>query len=373
MITSPDQGLSNIACNLLSLPEHILSEILKHIDIDGLSALAQTCRVFFHLAGSPSLWQQCPYYRHRSEDLLSLAARLCLSRALHLPPQAFRIDDDMGRSLKFPVAIPLFNLRRLLCSPHVDEFSDRAASAITDQIGRASWRRAQNRDASLWPADIFLFVRSDRFSMRFALRASTATHVMLLDLHRFRWPTRACAEEARAEYLLNRKVQESPLLAKGALPAMKTDHMWAFFDIYCTKPSTKANDQVSKPKVTMLAHVQGLKDVVATRDSLQKAAKQLVALLGWTNMNLHTAYDNVERWLGPVEELCLQVGSKDVELLLHLRRIKRVLRVSAKLVVKDVVPGQDSLCRNRIAQKRLCLPNYGCEHGCILRRGGPLS
>lgn len=45
--------------------------------------------------------------------------------------QVFRIDDDMGRSLKFPVAIPLFNLRRLLCSPHVDEFANRAASAIT--------------------------------------------------------------------------------------------------------------------------------------------------------------------------------------------------------------------------------------------------
>lgn len=52
MITSPDQGLSNIACNLLSLPEHILLEALKYIDVDGLCALAQTCRVFFHLAGT---------------------------------------------------------------------------------------------------------------------------------------------------------------------------------------------------------------------------------------------------------------------------------------------------------------------------------
>ncbi|BDA42341.1 hypothetical protein COCOBI_03-2280 [Coccomyxa sp. Obi] len=339
MITSQDQGFSTIACNLLSLPEHILVDVLKHIDTDGLCALAQTCRIFFHLAGNPVLWQQYEYYRHGSEDLLNLAARLCLSRALHLPPQVFRIEDEVGRSLKFPVAIPLFNLRRLLCSPHVDEFANNAASAITDQIRRASWRRAQNRDASLWPADVFLFVRSDRFSMRFAPRASTATHVMLLDLHRFLWPTWACAADSRTEFWLDRKVQEYTVPAKGALLAMKTDHMWTFFDIYCPKPSTGIDDQVVQSKVTMLARAQDLNDVAATRDSLQKAAKQLVALLGWSDMNLHTAYDNVERWLGPVEELCLQAGNKDVELLLHLRRIKRVimvLRVSAKVVVKDL-------------------------------------
>ena len=65
--------------------------------------------------------------------------------------------------------------------------------------------------------------------------------------------------------------------------------------------------------------------VIAVRDSLREAAKQLVALLGWSDMDLHTAYKNVEGWLGPVELLCLKAGSKDLELLLNLRSIQRVM------------------------------------------------
>lgn len=95
----------------------------------------------------------------------------------------------------------------------------------------------------------------------------------------------------------------------------------------------------------MLARLEGLKDVNATRDSLHQAAKQLVALLGWTDMNLHTAYDNVERWLGPVEELCLQAGSKDVELLLHLRRIKRVMSQTGHVhLPASMLQGLNLLC-----------------------------
>lgn len=52
MMTSPDQGLSITARTLLSLPEAILLEVLEYVDTDGLCALAQTCRVLFHLAGT---------------------------------------------------------------------------------------------------------------------------------------------------------------------------------------------------------------------------------------------------------------------------------------------------------------------------------
>ena len=40
---------------------------------------------------------------------------------------------------------------------------------------------------------------------------------------------------------------------------------------------------------------------------------------------MHTAYNNLEGWLGPVEFLCLQAGSMDLQLLLTLRRIQRVV------------------------------------------------
>lgn len=73
---------------------------------------------------------------------------------------------------------------------------------------------------------------------------------------------------------------------------------------------------------------QHLQHVFATRDSLRKAAKQLIALLGWSDMDLHTAYKNVERWLGPPEVLCIQAGDSDLNLLLHLGFIQPVMSQS---------------------------------------------
>lgn len=46
------QDQSGTACNLLSLPDAILPEILKFLDRLALCAIAQTNKTFFQLAGT---------------------------------------------------------------------------------------------------------------------------------------------------------------------------------------------------------------------------------------------------------------------------------------------------------------------------------
>ncbi|KAK9909590.1 hypothetical protein WJX75_004566 [Coccomyxa subellipsoidea] len=107
---------------------------------DERKRIALTSRTLFNLAGRSSLWQHVPYgsdcgaacsFFHG--DLIFLAARLCMSRALHLPPQVFVVQADTGRSSRFPIIVRTLDLRSILCSPDVDEIASNAASAITDK------------------------------------------------------------------------------------------------------------------------------------------------------------------------------------------------------------------------------------------------
>lgn len=146
-----------------------------------------------------------------------------------------------------------------------------------------------------------------------------------------------------------------------ALPAISTDHLWTFNDKYFPKISGTFDDQVTTcPRrlrkasllpegphvrvkgvdICLLISWQGDVDILAmgktvyrqraklvfaARDLLRKSAEQLVSKLGWRHMDVHAAYNRVECWLGPVEELCLQAGNRELELLLQLRGIQQVI------------------------------------------------
>lgn len=58
-LTAAPQDHSDAACKLLSLPDPILSEILKFLDRCALCAVALTSRTLFNLAGTQSHIGKC--------------------------------------------------------------------------------------------------------------------------------------------------------------------------------------------------------------------------------------------------------------------------------------------------------------------------
>ncbi|GIL95773.1 hypothetical protein Vretimale_1721 [Volvox reticuliferus] len=155
-------------CHILEiLPQHILLEILRCLDAESLCFLAQTCHAFLQICGMRSITTgtrlsslsplhssfvypstfPSPFLHHytglpplwpgrRLGGPLIRAVRYSLSTVLRVPPQMFAVRLEEGRSSKFPVSVPLHNLRSILGAADVDFLAERTSGLVQDLIAR---------------------------------------------------------------------------------------------------------------------------------------------------------------------------------------------------------------------------------------------
>ncbi|KXZ42983.1 hypothetical protein GPECTOR_108g178 [Gonium pectorale] len=100
------------------------------------------------------------------------------------PAQMLHVRLEEGRSSRFPLSVPLHNLRAVLAAPDVDALAERTSAALQDRIDRlpaaalyrpasASFTRGGGGGGGGLPASAALSVcRADRGSVRTAWRAA---------------------------------------------------------------------------------------------------------------------------------------------------------------------------------------------------------
>ncbi|WIA28949.1 hypothetical protein OEZ86_011472 [Tetradesmus obliquus] len=90
------------------------------------------------MAAHPSLpaWQN-----FKNDGWVLWEVRCTLARILRLPPQVFQVQLHVKRPRKFPVYVPLHNLRPLLGVTDTEELAERVSKALQDQVAKLKpWR-----------------------------------------------------------------------------------------------------------------------------------------------------------------------------------------------------------------------------------------
>eukprot|EP00878_Enallax_costatus_P023617 GHUV01025124.1.p1 GENE.GHUV01025124.1~~GHUV01025124.1.p1 ORF type:complete len:143 (+),score=31.48 GHUV01025124.1:506-934(+) len=110
---------------LLDLPNFLLLNILQWLDVQSLCYASRTCTLLSKIAAHPSLW---PHFIRDGWAVWDV--RCTLARILRLPPQVFHVQLDVKRSRRFPVTVPLHNLRPLLNITDTEGLADRLSKAV---------------------------------------------------------------------------------------------------------------------------------------------------------------------------------------------------------------------------------------------------
>ncbi|KAK9816799.1 hypothetical protein WJX72_005214 [[Myrmecia] bisecta] len=114
---------------LQELPDVLRLEVAMWLPRRDLCSLSLTCRSWFKLACSPTLWRD-----YVAEDTVTTAVRHVMAHALHLPWQIFSVTVDTRRSQSFPVSVNMAPLRHVLGRPDAEGLAYDASLSIQDMI-----------------------------------------------------------------------------------------------------------------------------------------------------------------------------------------------------------------------------------------------
>jgi F-box domain len=171
---------------LLALPEHCLLIILQRLDRPSLCAVARTSVVLNRLAAHPALW---PEHDAGAEGCAAWDVRCVLARVLRLPPQAFAVQLDAARSRRFPVTVPLFNLRPLLGVSDTEGLAERTSKALQECAAACADRLWRCKSWQEFPHAASVAVcRADRAAVRMALRPEAVVPRAIHRLQQAGWP-----------------------------------------------------------------------------------------------------------------------------------------------------------------------------------------
>eukprot|EP01025_Chloroclados_australasicus_P019759 TRINITY_DN2081_c0_g2_i1.p1 TRINITY_DN2081_c0_g2~~TRINITY_DN2081_c0_g2_i1.p1 ORF type:complete len:502 (-),score=36.64 TRINITY_DN2081_c0_g2_i1:866-2371(-) len=152
------QSASKFQFPLLSLPHPVLINVLGQLDDQSKCAAARTCSLLFDLACDQSIWPNALI-----SDSIITESRLVLSKALCVPPQIFKVEIEYGRSKRFPVCVPLLNLRSILQEPDAIDLAARISQAVQEQLLQQERRHRSSRQ-------LILVCRADRATVRFGFK-----------------------------------------------------------------------------------------------------------------------------------------------------------------------------------------------------------
>lgn len=107
------------------------------------------------------------------------------------PPfmQVFHAQLDVRRSRRFPVSVPMHNLRTILATSDAEGLADRVSRALQDRLARAQrnmWRHGSWQDL---PPDASISIcRADGATIRAALRPQAVVPRLVHHLQQAGWP-----------------------------------------------------------------------------------------------------------------------------------------------------------------------------------------
>jgi hypothetical protein len=114
-------------------------------------------------------------------------------------PQVFQAQLDVRRSRRFPVLVPMHNLRTILGTSDAEGLADRVSRALQERVAHAQhnlWR------ADSWqqlpPAASISVCRADGASIRAALRPQVVVPRMVRHLQQAGWPPVAATADVPA-------------------------------------------------------------------------------------------------------------------------------------------------------------------------------
>eukprot|EP01026_Neomeris_dumetosa_P078340 TRINITY_DN846_c1_g1_i10.p1 TRINITY_DN846_c1_g1~~TRINITY_DN846_c1_g1_i10.p1 ORF type:complete len:498 (+),score=47.82 TRINITY_DN846_c1_g1_i10:83-1576(+) len=142
---------------LLSLPLPALTKVVGFLDDYSKCCAARSCCLLFEIACDYNIWPNTPI-----SDSIILASRECLSKALTLPPQIFKVEMEYGRSKRFPLCVPLHNLRFILQEPDTADLANKASQLVQESLLK--------RSRSVSSSQLIQVCRADRGCVRLGFR-----------------------------------------------------------------------------------------------------------------------------------------------------------------------------------------------------------